>query len=152
LAAQKEATMKVKELAQSPPPTVDADATAQKAARVFRRSRSGAALVLARGKLVGILSERDLVLRVVGKGLDPHRVKVAEIMSRPVEWVGPEATPEAAFDLMAANHVRHLAVVDGKARPIGLLSMRRVAEARIESASEQLRTLEAMAGVGTAGD
>jgi len=144
--------MNVLELAQSPPPVVDAEATAQKAARVFRKSRSGAVLVLSRGNLAGILSERDVVLRVVGKGLDPHRVKVSQIMTRPVEWVGPEATPEAAFDLMTANHVRHLAVVDKKARPVGLLSLRRVAEARIESASDQLRTLEAMAGVGNAGD
>ncbi len=44
------------------------------------------------------------------------------------------------------------AVVDTKERPALLLSMRRVAEARIESASDQLRTLEAMAGVGFAGD
>lgn len=144
--------MKILELAQSPPPTVDADATAQKAARVFRKSRSGAVLVLSRGKLVGILSERDLVLRVVGKGLDPHRVKVSKIMTRPIEWVAPDATPEAAFDLMAVSHIRHLAIVDSKARPVGLLSMRRVAEARIESAADQLRTLEAMAGVGNAGD
>ena len=144
--------MNVLDLAQSPPPTIDVEATAQKAARVFRKSKSGAALVTSRGKLVGILSERDIVLRVVGKGLDPHRVKVGRVMSRPVEWVGPDATAEGAFDLMAANHVRHLAVVDAKSRPVGLLSLRRVAEARIESAAEQLRTLEAMAGVGTAGD
>jgi CBS domain-containing protein len=144
--------MQVLELAQCPPPTVDAEATAQKAARVFRRSRSGAALVLARGRLVGILSERDLVLRVVGKGLDPHRVRVSKIMSKPVEWVGPDATVEGAFDLMAANHIRHLAVVDSRARPVGLLSLRRVAEARIESSADQLRSLEAFAGVGTAGD
>src|SRR5690349_9431909 len=103
--------MKVLDLAQSPPPTVSVEATAQKAARVFRKSRSGAALVLARGKLVGILSERDLVLRVVARGLDPHRTRVGKVMSAPVEWVGPDATVEAAFDLMASNHIRHLAVV-----------------------------------------
>jgi CBS domain-containing protein len=144
--------MKAFDLAQSPPPTVEADATAQKAARVLRKSQSGAALVVARGKVVGILSERDLVLRVVGKGLDPHKVRVANIMSKPVEWVGPDATPEAAFDLMAVNHIRHLAVLDSKDRPVGLLSLRKVAEARIESASDQLRTLEAFVGAATAGD
>jgi len=144
--------MKVLDLAQSPPPTIDAEATAQKAARVFRKSQSGAALVVSRGRLVGMLSERDIVLRVVGKGLDPHKVRVASIMSKPAEWVGPDATPEAAFDLMAVNHIRHLAVLDSKERPVGLLSMRRVAAARIESASDQLRSLEALAGVGAAGD
>ena len=144
--------MKAFDIAQSPPPAVHAGATAQQAARVLRRSQSGAVLVLARGRMAGILSERDVVLRVVGKGLDPHRVRVAKIMSTPVEWVGPDATIEAAFDLMVANHVRHLAVLDAKERPIGLLSMRKVAEARIESATDQLRTLELLAGVGTAGD
>ena len=144
--------MRIIDLAQSPPPTVEADATAQKAARVFGKSQSGAAIVVSRGKVVGMLSERDLVRRVVGKGLDPHKVRVSKIMSKPVEWVGPDATPEAAFDLMAVNHIRHLAVLDSKERPVGLLSMRKVAEARIESASDQLRTLEAFAGAGTAGD
>ena len=144
--------MKILDIAQSPPPTVAADATAQKAARVLRKSRSGAALVLARGKLVGIVSERDLVHRVVGKGLDPHRVLVSKIMSRPVEWVGPDATLEAAFDLMQTCHVRHLAVAGPGDRPAGLLSLRRVAEARIESASDQLRTLESFVGADTAGD
>ena len=144
--------MNILDLAQSPPPIVDADASAQKAARVLRKSRSGAVLVLSRGKLVGILSERDIVLSVVGEGRDPHAVKASKIMSRPVEWVGPDATLEGAFDLMASNRVRHLAVLDANGRPVGLLSMRRVAQARIESASEQLATLEAMAGVGAAGD
>ena len=144
--------MKILDISQSPPPSVAADATAQQAARRFRKSRSGALVVVARGRLVGILSERDLVLRVVAKGLDPHKVRVSKIMSKPVEWVGPDATIEGAFDLMQSCHVRHLAVVDGKERPVGLLSLRRVAEARIESASEQLRTLESFVGADTAGD
>ncbi len=144
--------MKILDIAQSPPPSVAADATAQQAARRFRKSRSGALVVLARGKLVGILSERDLVLRVVARGLDPHKVRVSTIMTKPVESTGPGATLEGAFDLMQACHVRHLAVVDAKDRPIGLLSLRRVAEARIESASDQLRTLESFVGADTAGD
>jgi len=144
--------MRAFDVAQSPPPAVDAAATAQSAVCVLRRSQSGAALVVSRGRMVGILSEHDLVLRVVGKGLDPHTVRVEDIMSKPAGCVGPDATLEAAFDLMVANHIQHLAVLDAKERPIGLLTRRKVAEARIESATDQLRTLEELAGVGTAGD
>ncbi len=144
--------MRVLELAQSPPPTIDAGATGEQAARVLRKWRSETVLVLSRGKVVGILSERDLMLRVVGRGLDPRLVKVARIMTKPIRWVEPDASPEAAFDLMVHSHIRHLAIVDAKARPVGLLSMRRVAAARIESAGEQPRSLDAMAGAGAAGD
>ncbi len=144
--------MRILDIAQKPPPAVAAEATAQKAARVLRKSRSGALVVTAGGKIAGILSERDIVLRVVGKGLDPHRVRVSRIMSTPVERVAPDASLEDAFDLMKTSHVRHLVVVDAKSRPVRLLSLRKVAEARIESATDQLRSLESFVGAETAGD
>jgi CBS domain-containing protein len=143
--------MSILRLAQSPPPSVAAATTAQKAVKVLRRARCGALIVLDKGRMVGVLSERDLVHRVVGKGLDPRVVRVSEIMTTDVAKVGPDATWEAAFDLMTDRHIRHLAIVDARGRPVGLLSLRNLAEARIESAADQIRTLQSFAGADSAG-
>ena len=55
------------------------------AVEAFRRSQSGAVLVLEKGRLVGILSERDLVLRVIGEGRDPRKTRVSEVMTTTVD-------------------------------------------------------------------
>ena len=143
--------MNILDLSQSPPPSVAIDTTAQRAAAVLRRSQSGAVIVLEKGKMVGVLSERDLVYRCVGKGLDPRRTKVSEIMTPDVATVGPDASREFAFELMTARHIRHLAVVDARNRPIGLLSLRTLAQAQVESAADQIRTLQAFAGADAPG-
>ena len=96
-------------LAQRPAPGVNADVSVQKSVAAFRKARSSALLVLnQRGKMVGIVSERDLVRRVVGKGLDPRTTKVADVMTPRVDTVGANATPEEAFVSMSERHIRHL--------------------------------------------
>ncbi len=144
--------MNVGRIAASPPPSVAADVSVQRAVRPFRNSRSGALLVLDRGRLAGVLAERDVVLRVVGRGLDPRVTKVADVMTKPVDSVRADTPVEYAFDLMSSRRIRHLAVVDDQDRPIGLLSIRAVARACLECAAEQLKTLEACVGAESAGD
>lgn len=139
--------MKALDLAHRPPPSIPADVTVQAAARAFRKFRSGALLVLERGKLVGVLSERDLVLRVVGRGLDPRRTPVTRVMSTPVARVLAGAEARAAFELMTAKHIRHLAVVDGRGKVVGMLSHRIVAEECIHRTTEQLRALAPLLGI-----
>ena len=134
--------MSILRLSQSPPPSVVATTTVSKAIRSLRKSRCGALAVLDEAKLVGVLSERDLVHRVLGKGRDPTKTRVADVMTRDVERVGENAGIEQAYDLMSARHIRHLVVTDRKGRPVGLLSQRSVAQAQIEMAAGRLTSLQ----------
>jgi CBS domain-containing protein len=138
--------MSILRLAQSPPPSVAATTTVTKAVSSLRKARCGALAVLDAGKLVGILSERDLVHRVLGRRLDPAKTVVADVMTRDVERVGTESTVEHAFDVMSARHIRHLVVVDEKNRPLGLLSHRTIAQAQIEAATNRLGALHPFVG------
>jgi CBS domain-containing protein len=138
--------MSILRFAQSPPPSVTASTMVFNAVRVLQRSRSGALAVLDDGKLVGVLSERDLVHRVIGKGRDPAKTRVGDVMTRDVERVGENATLDEAYDLMSARHIRHLVVTDRQGRPVGLLSHRAIAQAEIESATSRLGRLPTFVG------
>jgi CBS domain-containing protein len=70
----------------------------------------GALPVGAAERLDGIVTDRDILYRVVARGLDPCRVRVREVVSRPVVFCGEDETLQAAMDLMAAHHVRRLPV------------------------------------------
>lgn len=62
-------------------------------------------------QLEGVLTDRDILYRVVARGLDPTTVKARDILSGPVITCRAEDSLQDAMDLMAANHIRRLAVV-----------------------------------------
>jgi CBS domain-containing protein len=134
--------MSLLRLARSPAPWIAADSSAQKAAAALAKQKVAALVVMDDARMVGLLTERDLVRGVVGAGLDPKTTKVADVMERKVETVRSDATPDQAFAAMAAKHLRHIVVVDRRERPMGLISFRQVAQARLASAAEELSTLE----------
>jgi CBS domain-containing protein len=134
--------MSLTALAKKPPPSIAVGTSVQKSVAAFHKARCGALLVMDGARLVGILSERDLVHRVVGEGRDPRKTLVEEVMTSHVDTVPTDANAEEAFALMTERRIRHLAVVSPRGRPVGLLSLRDVAQARLASAAEQLSTLE----------
>jgi CBS domain-containing protein len=134
--------MSLLRLAQAPAPSVGVADTARQAAAAMRKHRVGALLVLDGRVPAGLLTERDLVRKLVAEGLDPKTTTVSALMSSDIASVPADATPETALALMSAKHVRHLVVVDKRRRPVGLLSHRHVAQARLASTAEELTTLE----------
>ena len=135
--------MKVIKLAQVPPPSVKVDATVLSAAMSMRNARIGAAAVLEGDQLVGIFSERDVMLRVVVPRLDPEATTVREVMTTAVQTVGEEAEAGEALELMVARHIRHLPVVNSENRVTGLLSVRNLLQHHIDELADQLNSLEA---------
>lgn len=135
--------MKVIKLAQVPPPSVKVDATVLSAAMSMRNARIGAAAVLEGDELVGIFSERDVMLRVVVSRLDPETTTVREVMTTAVQTVGESAEAGEALELMVSRHIRHLPVVDSENRVTGLLSVRNLLQHHIEELADQLNSLEA---------
>jgi CBS domain-containing protein len=88
----------------------------------MNRLRIGAIVILDGGKLAGIFTERDALQRVLGTGIDPRAVKVAEVMTRNVITVAPEAAVEDVAAMFTEKRCRHLPVVSG-GNLVGLISI-----------------------------
>ena len=103
--------------------TVDRDTDARTAAALMRDRNIGS-LFVTRGKdVVGILTDTDMVRRVVAVGLDAAKTPVEQLMSAPIMMIEENKTLLDANDLMANMHLRHLGVSrDGKL--IGMISVR----------------------------
>lgn len=93
------------------------------AARCMTEWNIGAVTVLEGEQLVGILSERDVMMRVVSEGRSPDRTLVEQVMTQNPVVVDSHATPEQCLRIMNQAKCRHLPVVtDGKL--VGMISMR----------------------------
>ena len=93
------------------------------AARLMNEHRVGALLVQIEGHLVGIVSERDYISKVILDRAAAMRTKVSEIMTREVITVTRDTSTKACIALMRDNHFRHLPVVES-GRPVGIISLR----------------------------
>lgn len=103
--------------------TAAADETVAHAAYAMARNGVGAVLVIEGDKLAGVLSERDVLTRVVGEGRDPGAAKVAEVATTDVVSVDVGASVRECAEILRDRNIRHLPVLrDG--RPVGILSTR----------------------------
>lgn len=84
----------------------------------------GALLVMDKGKLVGILSERDYARKIILEGKSADSTKVNEIMVAKVICAKLDMTKKEAMAIMAKNNIRHLPVVDEKKEVVGVVSIR----------------------------
>jgi CBS domain-containing protein len=96
------------------------------AARTMREGDFGSMPVVDDGRLVGILTDRDIVVRAVAEGLDPAVVRVGEVASRDPVTVGSDEALDEAMELMAHHRVRRLPVVDD-GRLVGVVSQADIA-------------------------
>ena len=101
----------------------NARASVGKAAQIMAENRIGALLVTKSDKLEGIITERDLLVKVVARLKDPEKITVGEVMTKKPEYVNPDDSAFDALDTMREKGFRHLPVVDGH-RIIGLVSIR----------------------------
>ena len=116
--------MLVKEVMKRKVATVGPDASVSMAARIMREQDVGCLPVLERERLIGMITDRDIVVRGVAEGLDPHRAMVREAMSTNAIACSVEHTVEEARALMAANLIKHLPVLDGGGRVVRLVALR----------------------------
>jgi CBS domain-containing protein len=104
--------------------TLPASATVAEAVEMMAANEIGAALVNTEDGLVGgIFTERDVMNRVVRKGLDPKATPLSMVMTRDLRFVSPGTTLEAALALMYVHRFRHLVVMDGP-HLYGIVSIR----------------------------
>ena len=131
--------MHVAELMTRDPATVSPESTCGDAAALMKREDCGSLPVVGAGKLAGIVTDRDIVIRVVAAGKDPKHVAVSEVMTADPLTVRPDATAEHAARLMAEKQVRRLPVTDN-GRLVGLLVIGQLA--RHESTATAGETLK----------
>ncbi len=118
-----EGSMKIKDIMSNKVISVSPDESAAVAARLFSRYNIGALPVCGKeGKLRGMITDRDVVLRCVAAEEDPARTKVSEIMTRRVISVDAEESAQSAADLMAREQIRRLPV-EQNGKVVGMLSL-----------------------------
>jgi CBS domain-containing protein len=114
--------MLVRDVMSSPVVTMDEDETSNKAAANMDMHDLGAVIVTNKaGKSIGIITERDLVSRVIAKNLKPDTVKGKEIMTTPLVTIEPEATISDAARRMTRLDIRRLGVIY-KGNLVGIIS------------------------------
>jgi CBS domain-containing protein len=113
----------ISEVMTTNPWTVTERATIGEAARMMRDADIGDVIVLdPDGELQGIVTDRDVVVRAVAKGVDTNVEPVSTICESGIVTIGSEDTIEAALDLMRDHKVRRLPVVDDR-RLVGIVTL-----------------------------
>jgi CBS domain-containing protein len=110
------------------PTTVAASDDIVEAARLMAAHDVGSLPVVDGEALVGIVTDRDLVLQVLAKDLDPHKTTVSSVCSEDPVAVGPEHLLDEALELMSREQVRRLPVVED-GRLVGILAQADVSRA-----------------------
>lgn len=105
--------------------SVTPETTVYDAIKLMAEKDIGAVMVLEQGQLVGIMSERDYLQKVVLHGHSSKETLVGDIMTKRILYVRPEQTIDECMALMTEKHLRHLPVLDD-GRLVGVVSMRDV--------------------------
>lgn len=116
-------------------------ATAYEALELMAEKNVGALLVIENKRLVGIFSERDYARKVILYGKSSKTTTVRELMTSTVITIDPENTVSDCMEIMTANHIRHIPVVED-GRLIGLVTLGDVVKAVIASQQAMIRDLE----------
>ena len=118
------------------------DQSVRDAARYMTERRVGAVAVLTGDRLAGILSERDIMGRVVARGLDLDKTRVGEVMTRDLVVARSKDSHEDGLRKMKQAGCRHLPVVEGD-HLVGMVSQRDLLQIDLTEKDEEIRWLNA---------
>jgi CBS domain-containing protein len=138
-------------ITRTPLVTVSEHASVMDAVRTMYEQHIGAVAVVDDNRLTGIFSERDLMNRVVLKGLDPQMTPIGDVMTSPVVIIERCLTADDALKLMDEKHIRHLPVVNTDGTLAGMLSVRGLLHEKVQELTDQLDSLEAYFSADGAG-
>ena len=106
--------------------TIDQNSTVKEAAEVMNKFEIGCLIAVRKGKAIGMITERDLLKRIVAEARDATETEVKDVMSTPLVVVEPSVELEEAVKLMFQMKIKKLPVVDGK-RLVGLITLTDIA-------------------------
>lgn len=111
--------------------TVDVNTNLRKAVERMNSHEIGCLIVLEKGSYVGILTERDVLKRIVAEARNPEKTVVGDVMSKPLVVVNPESSLEEAVNLMIEKRIKKLPVIENR-KLVGLVTMTEIARVHPE--------------------
>jgi CBS domain-containing protein len=114
--------LRIRDVMTPNPITLPVTATAVDAAKAMRESDVGDVIVLEDSRIVGIVTDRDIVVRSLAVGSNPAQTKLGEICSRELTLVSATDEVASAIDLMRDKAIRRLPVVEND-RPVGIVTL-----------------------------
>jgi CBS domain-containing protein len=117
----------IRDVMTSNPCSIDADKSVAYAAKMMRDEDVGLAPIVEGDKLIGMLTDRDIAIRVVAEGKDPDEVKVRDVASKQVVTIDPQQDLDEALRIMAKHQVRRLPVVEEDGKLVGVVAQADVA-------------------------
>jgi len=113
---------KIKDIMTSSPITLTADRPVIDAATAMKENNIGDVIVMTEGKMCGVVTDRDIVVRVIAQGREPQTTKLGDVCSRDVASVGPDDDVDRVIDVVRKRSVRRVPVLDG-GKPVGIVSI-----------------------------
>jgi CBS domain-containing protein len=130
---------KIAEVMSDRPRAVTPQTSVQEAAQLMEQEDVGSLPVVEEGtRLVGIVTDRDLAVRVVARGSNPEQTQVGEVASTDVVALTPEHDLDDALKLMAREQVRRLPIVAGENELVGMVAQADVARATNEKSAGEV--------------
>ena len=117
----------IKDVMTSDPCTIDAGKSVAYAAKMLRDEDVGLAPIVEDDKLIGMLTDRDIAIRVVAEGRNPGQLTVREVASEQVVTIDPQQDLDEALRIMAKHQVRRLPVVEEDGRLVGVVAQADIA-------------------------
>ncbi|MGH7232147.1 MAG: CBS domain-containing protein [Nitrospiraceae bacterium] len=121
--------------------TIDENKSVLEVAALMTEEFIGSVVVTSDSKITGIFTERDLMMKVVGKRKDPETVKIKDSISKDLIKVSPKDTASYCLNLMKEHRCRHLLVFDDE-EFVGIVSLRDMVALMIDEKEELIGHLE----------
>src|SRR6266581_7132608 len=117
----------IREIMTANPSTVEPGQSVVEAAKIMKQEDAGVVPVTENGRLTGMVTDRDIAIRVVAEGKDPQSTAVREVASQDLVTIDPQQDLDEALRLMAQHQVRRLPVVEEDGRLVGVVAQADVA-------------------------
>ena len=117
----------VRDVMTANPKTVTEKDSVLDAARIMRDSDTGIVPVVNGRKIIGLVTDRDIVVRAIADGKDINNCRVNEVMSKQVRTVKEDASVREVLDVMSGAQIRRVPVVNGNNELVGIVSMKDIA-------------------------
>jgi CBS domain-containing protein len=128
----------IREIMTSNPSTIEPEKPVAEAARIMKQEDAGVVPVVENGRLTGMVTDRDIAIRVVAEGKDPQSTTVGEVASKNLVTVDPQQDLDEALRLMAQHQVRRLPVVEEDGRLVGVVAQADVARTADDTKTGQV--------------
>jgi CBS domain-containing protein len=142
--------MRVKDVMTTPVHLVEPDTSVAAAASMMRAANVGSLPVSEGDRLLGMITDRDIVVRCVADGIDCHRRTVREVMSAELLVCFDDQPVDEARQLMAEYQVRRLPVLDHQQRLVGIVSLDDLSGVDLKTRPERVAFYKTLTGSGAA--